>query len=246
VCGCSIVPALSYAAQAMELLADAPEAVLLVALSGLVLGALPLLWIATRMLRFVARREQRYVGPTRYFFALSTSALMLGIGIGASGLAAALHGYRAFTAKTHVAEVQCIELAPSKLRLYYAEIGDDGRPREAETYDLDGDQWTVAGEVLRFRPFLTPLGVSTVHKVTRVEGRWISAADANARKPTAYDRDGGASPAWLAMLRHGTRGPLGWLIEGVHGQAVSQLPDRRAVYDLYITPNGYVLDKRSL
>jgi hypothetical protein len=37
-----------------------------------------------------------------------------------------------------------------------------------------------------------------------------------------------------------------WIVDGAHGQAVSQLPDRRAVYDIYVTPNGYIVDKRSL
>ena len=57
-----------------------------------------------------------------------------------------------------------------------------------------------------------------------------------------------------SLIRHvactGNRGadkaPVRWLVEGAHGQYVSQLPDRRSVYDVFITPNGYVVDKRSL
>jgi hypothetical protein len=48
------------------------------------------------------------------------------------------------------------------------------------------------------------------------------------------------------LYRTADRAPLKWLVAGAHGQAVSQLPDRRAVYDVYVTPNGYVLDKRTL
>ncbi len=98
---------------------------------------------------------------------------------------------------------------------------------------------------MRFKPFMTVVGLETVHKVTRVEGRWIRAADANAKKPTAYERGGGTTLSWLAFYRDGKRGPLGLLVDGVHGQAVSQLPDRRAVYDLAMTPNGLVVSKRS-
>jgi hypothetical protein len=92
---------------------------------------------------------------------------------------------------------------------------------------------------------LTVLGLETVHRVTRVEGRWLKAPDANTHKPTAFDRGGGTTHRWLAFYRDGRRGPLGWLIDGVHVQAVSQLPDRRAVYDLSMTPNGLVVNKRS-
>ena len=82
--------------------------------------------------------------------------------------------------------------------------------------------------------------------MSRVEGRWVKAADANAHKGSAFDRAGGTGPGWLQLYRGGTKGPLGWMIAGAHGQAVSQLPDRRAVYDVYVSPNGFIVDKRSL
>jgi hypothetical protein len=104
----------------------------------------------------------------------------------------------------------------------------------------------LCGDVLRFRPFLTAVGLETVYKITRVEGRWLSAADANTHQGTAFDREGGTGPAWLQLYRNGTVGPFGWMVAGAHGQAVSQLPDRRAVYDLYVSPNGFIVDKRSL
>jgi hypothetical protein len=145
-----------------------------------------------------------------------------------------------------VAEVQCVETSLGQLRLSLVPVDLGGTRHTTETYDLEGDEWTVGGDILRFRPFLTVLGVDTVYKITRVEGRWLKAADANSHRPKAYDRQGGTSAAWLTLLRDGTRGPLHWLVAGVHGQAVSQLPERGAVYDLYVTPNGFVLDKRAL
>ncbi len=51
---------------------------------------------------------------------------------------------------------------------------------------------------------------------------------------------------WKRLYRDADKAPLKWLVAGAHGQAVSQLPDRRAVYDVFVPPNGYVLDKRAL
>lgn len=217
-----------------------------IALAGLVLGLLPLVWVLRRIVRALLRRPQPAAKASRYVLALVTAALLLGVGVGALGLAAALQSYRAFTKKTHVAEIQCIELAPQSLRLYLVPIAADGVRGATETYDLAGDEWTVGGDVLRLKPFLTVLGLETFYQVGRVEGRWLAAADANRHAATAFDRNGGTTWTWLQLLRNGTRGPLGWFVAGVHGQAVSQLPDRRAVYDLYVTPNGFVIDKRSL
>jgi len=206
------------------------------------------LWIFSRLLgRTFDRVRGRTARPIGLLGALLSLVCSLGLGAVAAvalGLCVGLAGYRAFTARTHVAEIQCEEVLPSKLRLSYVSVDPEGRRGRAETYDLEGDEWSVGGEIVRFVPQLTALGVTPVFKVTRVEGRWRSAADANAHRPTVHERGGGAGLAWLWMERHGTRGPLGWAIAGVHGQAVSQLPDKKAIYDVYVTPNGYVVDKR--
>jgi hypothetical protein len=230
----------------MDAVEGAPWALVVVAVGGIILGLLPLFWILRRLGRAIARRPQIPVGLTRYVMALASSSLLLAAGVAAGALLLTLRGYHAFTKRTHVAEVQCIELAPSRLRVYYVPIDPDGARGATETYDLDGDEWTVGGDVLRFRPYLTILGVSTLYKVTRVEGRWSRAGDANAHKATAFDIGGGESSSWLALYRDGTRGPLKYVVAGAHGGAVSQLPDRRAVYDLYVTDDGYIVDKRSM
>ena len=122
-------------------------------------------------------------------------------------------------------------------------LDKQGRRGATETYDIDGDQWTVGGDLLRFRPLLEYVGVDTVYQVTRVEGRWLKAEDARAHKVTAFDRATTGS-GWLQLYKDGTRGPLGWLVQGVNGGAVSQQPDRRALYDLYVTEDGFVVDKK--
>jgi len=160
-------------------------------------------------------------------------------------LLAMLQSYRMFTKKTHVAELQCIELAPHKLRVYLVPIERDGVRGATEIYDVDGDQFVVGGDVLRFKPFLTALGVETVARLTRVEGRWESAVDANAHKGTAHDR-APPSTTWARLYRGSDRAPIRWLVAGTNGNFVSQLPDRRALYDVFVTPNGYVLDKKTL
>lgn len=213
---------------------------------GLLVGVLPILWLLRRLTRAALSRPQAPVSASRYVLAIVTSALLIGAGLGALGLAAALQTWHSFTKKTHIAEVQCIELAPQKLRVYLVPIEPDGVRGATETYDLEGDEWTVGGDVLRLRPFLNLLGLETVYKLSRVEGRWLRASDANTHRATAYDRVGGTSRAWLQLYRDAHRGPFRWLVAGAHGQAVSQLPDRRAVYDLYVTPNGFIVDKRTL
>jgi hypothetical protein len=194
----------------------------------------------------LSQRPQLPVSWSRYALALGSSAVLVGCGLSAVALVSLLRGYDAFVQRRHVAEVQCIEIGPSQLRVYYVPVGRDGAHAATETYDVTGDEWTVAGEVLRFRPSLAALGVESMYRVSRIEGRWLQAADARAHHGSAYDREAESSRKWLGLLRYGTSGPLGWFVAGAHGQAVSQLPDRKAVYDLYVTSQGFVVDKRSL
>jgi hypothetical protein len=209
------------------------------------LAVWPLWWMLKRAGRAAANRPQVPVGGSRYVLALVTSIVAMAVGAGALSLMAMLQSWRAFNKKTHVAELQCIELAPHKLRVYLVPVERDGVRGATEIYDVEGDQWEIGGDVLRFRPFLTALGVETVFRLTRVEGRWDSAADANAHHGSAHDR-APPSTTWAKLYRGADRAPMRWLIAGAHGQAVSQLPDRRAVYDIFVTPNGYVVDKRTL
>jgi hypothetical protein len=217
-----------------------------VALGGLLVGLMPLVWLLRRFGRALTGRPQPPATGASYFAMLLLTVLLIGAGVAALGLSAALATYHSFTKKRHAAEVQAIDLGAHKLRVYLVPIEADGTRGATETYDLDGDEWTVGGDVLRMRPFLTVLGLETVYKVSRVEGRWLKAEDANTHKGTAYDREGGTGQGWLQLYKNGASGPFRWLIAGAHGQAVSQLPDRRAVFDLYVTPNGFVVDKRSL
>jgi hypothetical protein len=186
------------------------------------------------------------MGLSRYLLAGSFCLVSCGACLGAVGLGLALESWSAFTARTRIAELQCIELDPGSLRVFFVPVERDGTRGKTEVYDVEGDQWAVWGDVLRLRPTLNALGLSTLYKVSRIEGRWTKAADATRHLGSARDRAQGTTPTWLTLYREGTRGPLGWLVDGVHGQAVSQLPDRRAVYDLYVTPNGFIVDKRSL
>jgi hypothetical protein len=212
---------------------------------GLVIGLWPLWWMLRRAGRRLGSQPQPPVNASRYVLALVVGIVGIAAGVGALSLVVMLQGWRAFTHKTHVAELQAIELGPHKLRIYLVPIDGDGARGATEVYDVDGDEWQVGGDVLRWKPFMTALGVEPVFRLSRVEGRWNSAADANAHKATAFDR-APPSTAWLGLYRGADKAPMRWLVDGAHGQAVSQLPDRRAVYDIYVTPNGYIVDKRSL
>lgn len=208
-------------------------------------GLWPLWWMFCRAARRLFGRQQWPVGGAYYLLATLTALGLCAVGVLALSLVAMLRGWQTFTHKTQVAEIQAIELGPHKLRVYLVPFLADGTRGATEVYDVEGDEWEVGGDVLRWRPFMTGFGLEPVFRLTRVAGRWQRAADANQHKGSAFDR-APPSAAWLGLYRESDKPPLKWLVAGAHGQSVAQLPDRRAVYDLFVTANGYALTKRTL
>src|SRR6059058_596418 len=94
--------------------------------AGLVAGLWPLWWMVRRAGRRMGSTPQQPVSGSRYLMALVTSIVGISVGISALSLVLMLQGWRAFTHKTHVAELQCIELGPHKLRMYLVPIDGDG------------------------------------------------------------------------------------------------------------------------
>src|SRR5262249_44265719 len=142
-----------------------------IGVAGLLVGLWPLWWMVRRAGRRLGNYPQHPGPPGRYVLALVASITGVAVGVAAPSLVMAMQTWHAFTKKTHVAELQALELGPHKLRVYLVPIDNDGTRGATEIYDVDGDEWQVGGDVVRFRPFLTALGVTPVFRLTRVEGR---------------------------------------------------------------------------
>ncbi len=97
-----------------------------VSVTSLLIGGALVVWLMRRIGRAVLRRPQPATGAMRYVLTFAFAALTVGIGLAAAGLLFALQTYESFSKKVIVAEVQCIETAPGKLRLFYVPIEKDG------------------------------------------------------------------------------------------------------------------------
>src|SRR5262249_45862144 len=124
---------------------------MVVAVVGLLGGISSLAWVMKRAGRALTGRVQAPVSTSRYVLALAAGVALVGVAAGSLGLLVALQAWSGFTKKLHVAEIQCIEVAPQKLRVYLVPIEPDGARGATETYDVAGDAFQVGGEILRFK-----------------------------------------------------------------------------------------------
>jgi hypothetical protein len=208
-------------------------------------GALLALLCFGGLLARARGRARGRAGGTRLMVQFLSGTTGLAVAAAGAALLLALHGFRVFDQKTWVAEVQCVETGPGKLLVYYAPV-KDGTLQPTQRFEIAGDQWSLGGDILRWRWWMTLLGMRTVYKVARIEGRYMSARDYKDRAFTAFDIDGGTSPAWQRLYRDHDALPFGPMVEAVYGNAIYQFPDRRVFYDVFVTTSGFTLEKREV
>jgi hypothetical protein len=113
-----------------------------------------------------------------------------------------LRTYAQLTMETPVARVQCARFshAPTHFVVYYTQLAPYAQP--TQRFDMTGEQWMVSGDMLTWHPWLNVLGLRTVHKPTRLSGRFIRADDEERHPHTAHALNGGTDAWWLWLYRH--------------------------------------------
>ncbi len=157
-----------------------------------------------------------------------------------AGLAlwAGFRSFHVFLEEDLVAVVQC-EAAPDGIGYQYlVEITqmENQVPGRREKFPMSGDQWSAGGEILKWAPWLTFLGVKSCHKLTRLSSRYETAKEEMNQPRFAYDLNGGSTPPWRWLRRWGARLPF---VDAVYGNSV-YVPARPGErWGLYVTHSGY-------
>jgi hypothetical protein len=171
-----------------------------------------------------------------------------------------LRTYQAFTQKTLVAELTVertvTENSLEKFKVIYTEKAHataldtflSGTQQSQQTpvpveFELYGDQVLVGGPVVKFQNVPVLLGFQTVYKVARLQGSYINTDKAN-RIPNGNVRDlnGGVDNTWSYFEEQSEN--MQWLIDTAYfSLAGKSIQSGRVTYGLYITEDGFLLDK---
>ena len=216
----------------------------LLALALAVLGLAFFAAFLTRLGAFLRERSLAALAPVRSLIWLLFSLVFFASATAAASLAMTLRTYRAFTDRTRVARIDCAPVTDNpdyQLILRYLP-DENGKLGIASHYLLKGDQWEIGGDVLKWDPRLTWLGLRTCHKVTRISSHALRAEEEAQGAHSSYNLGGGTDKLWLWLHKHGHRLPF---VEAVYGSAVFTLPDAEQSFELTIGPDGYALKKIS-
>lgn len=138
--------------------------------------------------------------------------VLLALAALAIAVALNLHTYRRLSHEAPVAEVRIRALGPQQYRVYVIPPG-----RDAQVYDLRGDEWQLDARILKWKGAANLLGLDTEYRLERLSGRYRQVSEERSGPHTAYrlSRDRGLD-LWSLARRH--EGWLPW-VDAVYGSA---------------------------
>ncbi|WP_210394960.1 hypothetical protein [Motiliproteus sediminis] len=154
-------------------------------------------------------------------------------------VSAGFYGYQRLTAESALAELQ---FSPAGPRRYLAAVtwADGCRTDE---YLLLGDQWRVDARFIKWKYWVSLLGLDPVYRLERLEGRYASVSDQNSQPLLAHDLGERAAVDLLASLSDWSS--FNPLLDASYGSSAYVDIDPQRRYRLYRTQTGLLIRSQS-
>jgi hypothetical protein len=170
----------------------------------------------------------------RRAFVVSLWLVVLAAAVSLLLFTATIYTYHRLTAETLIAELR-FDAAGDRQYVAYLRTGDRCEER---TFPIFGDQWRVDAEFLKWKYWALLLGLDSQYRLDRLEGRYRTAAEQNARPNVSHDL---AEPTAVDLV--GLASALGswnFLLDATYGSSTYQNIDIGNVYYVYRTPTGII------
>jgi hypothetical protein len=185
-----------------------------------------------------ANRAGRRISPAKFMLML---LLFLSIAV-VVFFSAFLRSFSAFTSKELVAAVICeptIE-KDADFNLVFIKIVD-GKKQQAQNFAIKGDQWAVSGDILKWKDYMNFMGLKTMYRLARVEGRYELARDAQKKAASAYPLgDESKGLLWGFLYKFSHRLPM---VTSVYGNSVFLNPVFDQRFNIYVTTSGFMTER---
>lgn len=149
-----------------------------------------------------------------------------------------LRAFESFAGETLVARVRCHRLGPDTFELTY--LPADASPSAARIVTLRGDQWAIAGGIVKWHPWLTAAGVPSYHRALRLSGQYADIARQRRELPTVEALAPGADLFWEALY---VADPYLSFVEAVYGSAAFVYIEPGRLQEVYVTHSGYMIKR---
>ena len=185
---------------------------------------------------FVRRRFRRRIRAGRGLGGI----LLMAIAISLLWLTFLIQTYLGLTGEIKVAQVRATTFlnAPHQMSVELILYDDNGKVASDKTYLIQGDEWMLQGDIVKFPTWVNVLGLHTGYKLTRFEGRYDDINMERTAHHFAIELNGGDDGFFTAVNTHPTW--YGWLAEASYGNAVI---DGQGTFNVFATQDALIAEK---
>lgn len=173
------------------------------------------------------------------------SGALLAAALGAALLGQNAQTYGRLTYERPVATLATRQLAPQYFEVTVTQPADGDRAERTAVYPVNGDEWRVEAQVLRWKPWANVLGLDAQYRLDRLSGRYqnIEQERTGARSVHALSSD--ADPdglPWSLSLWDTARKYRRYVdaVDTLYGSAAYMPMRDGATYEVWITQSGLI------
>jgi hypothetical protein len=148
-----------------------------------------------------------------------------------------VQSYLGLTGEIKVAHIRATPIANAAHQMSVDVMLYDGNGHvtSEDTYLLQGDEWMVQGNIIKFPAWLNVVGLHAGYKLTRLEGRYDDLTLENTARHTAIALNGGDDSFFQTTYAH--RQWFARFVDASYGNAVFQTPGS---FDVFATQDALI------
>ncbi len=166
----------------------------------------------------------------------STGIVLLLLAVSLLWLIFLLQAYLGLTGDIQVARIHATPISNASHLMSVELILYDGNGHQTSdnTYIVNGDEWMLQGDFIKFPTWLNILGLHTSYKLTRLEGRYDDSELERHATHTVVDLNGGDDNFFKTVQAQAWISPV---IEAAYGNAVFLRADSMT-YNVFVSQTG--------
>ncbi|MDA7742050.1 hypothetical protein N8865_00370 [Francisellaceae bacterium] len=144
---------------------------------------------------------------------------------------------KTYFALTHEQTIGTISFVKIKPQHYQANLSlSNGK---AYSYLIDGDQWMLSSQVLKWKPIANFIGLHTLYRLDRISGRYNDLDQAIHGKRTVYDLQSSQKLDLWTLTKNAPKWG-NWLVDAEYGNAVFMPMGNHLKYQISLGQDGLI------
>lgn len=183
-------------------------------------------------------RRTGYVPRSRFKVWRGLSGLLLlAVAVSLLWVTFLVQSYLGLTGEIKVAHIRATSIANVAHQMSVEVVLYDGKGHVTSdnTYLIQGDEWMVQGDIIKFPAWLNVVGLHAGYKLTRLEGRYDDVTLENTARHTAVALNGGDDNFFHTTYTH--KQWFAPFVDAAYGNAVFQAPGS---FDVFATQDALI------